>query len=46
MDWDAFAERFMKASRKVVDRMSSNLAFIGRSAKQTIDRISSWRGDD
>lgn len=42
-EWDAFTERFMRTSTKVVNRMGSNLSFIGRSAKQAANRIF---GDD
>ena len=44
-EWDNFSERFVKTSKKVVNRMGSNLAFMGRSAKDTLERLSGWRDD-
>jgi hypothetical protein len=43
-------DRYMRSSQKVLQRMGSNLAFMGKTAKQTVAEagkfVRSWSSDD
>ena len=43
--WDHFQERFLKVSRRIVERMGSNVAFMAKSAKEAVERLGGFRDD-
>lgn len=45
-DWNVFQERFVRSAKKMLARMGTNLEFMGRTAKQAVNRIKDWSGDD